>query len=62
MDHAEAVPELAGPAGPPGLVATFAAAFNDDAMTRWPMPAATMPPGLSQLIKELRIRRAAAGR
>jgi GNAT superfamily N-acetyltransferase len=41
MDHAQAVPDLAGPADLPGLVVTFAAAFSDDAMIRWPMPEAT---------------------
>ena len=41
MDHAQAVPDLAGPADLAGLVVTFAAAFSDDAMIRWPMPEAT---------------------
>jgi len=41
MDHAQAVPGLAGPADLPGLVVAFAAAFSDDAMIRWPMPEAT---------------------
>ena len=41
MDHAEVVLDLAGPADLPGLAVTFAAAFADDVMIRWPMPEAT---------------------
>jgi GNAT superfamily N-acetyltransferase len=41
MDHAEAVPELAGPADLPALVVTCAAAMSDDPMICWPMPEAT---------------------
>jgi hypothetical protein len=46
MDHAEVVPDLAAPADLPGLIVTFATAFSDDAMIRWPMPEAT--PGMLQ--------------
>ena len=42
MNHASVVPEPAGPADVPSLAVTFAAAFRDDAMIRWPMPAATL--------------------
>ena len=48
MDHAEAVPDVAGPADLPGLVVTFADAFADDVMIRWPMPDAT-PDKLQEL-------------
>lgn len=41
VNHASVVPERAGPADVPSLAVTFAAAFRDDAMIRWPMPAAT---------------------
>jgi GNAT superfamily N-acetyltransferase len=34
-------PELASPADVPRLAVTFATAFSDDAMMRWPMPDAT---------------------
>jgi GNAT superfamily N-acetyltransferase len=50
MDHAEVVPELAGPADLASLVVTFAAAFSDDAMIRWPMPDAT-PVQLRELFR-----------
>ena len=50
MDHAEVVPDLAGPADLPSLVVTFAAAFSDDAMIRWPMPEAT-PAMLQELFR-----------
>ena len=50
MDHAEVVPELAGPADLSSLVVTFAAAFSDDAMIRWPMPEAT-PAALRELFR-----------
>ena len=40
--------DLAGPADLPGLVGTFAAAFSDDAMIRWPMPEAA-PAALQEL-------------
>jgi GNAT superfamily N-acetyltransferase len=36
------VPELAGPGDVPALAVTFAAAFSDYAMIRWPMPDATL--------------------
>jgi GNAT superfamily N-acetyltransferase len=49
MNHA-GVPELAGPADVPGLAVTFAAAFADDAMMRWPMPDAT-PAVLRELFR-----------
>jgi GNAT superfamily N-acetyltransferase len=41
MGHAEVVLDLAEPADLPGLVVTFAEAFADDVMIRWPMPEAT---------------------
>jgi hypothetical protein len=41
MSHAAVVPELAGLADLPSLVGTFAAAFSDDAMIRWPKPDAS---------------------
>jgi hypothetical protein len=41
QDHAGVVPELADPGDVPVLAVTFAAAFNDDPMLRWPMPDAT---------------------
>lgn len=50
MNHAGVVPELAGPADAPGLAVTFAAAFTDDAMIRWPMPDAT-PAMLRELFR-----------
>ena len=50
MDSAGAVPELAGPADLPGLVITFADAFSDDPMIRWPMPDAT-PAMLQELFR-----------
>ncbi len=39
MDPAGGVPELATVGDVPALAGTFAAAFGDDAMIRWPMPA-----------------------
>lgn len=36
-----ASPELASLGDVPALAATFAAAFSDDAIIRWPMPDAT---------------------
>ena len=50
MNQAGAVPELAEPGDLPGLVVTFAAAFADDAMIRWPMPDAT-PVMLQELFR-----------
>ena len=50
MDHAEAVPELAGPADLPRLTVTCAAAFSDDMMIRWPMPEAS-PAMLQELFR-----------
>ena len=50
MNHAGAVPELAGPADLPDLVVTCAAAFSDDPMIRWPMPDAT-PAMLQELFR-----------
>lgn len=50
MNHAGAVPELAGPADLPGLVVTCAGAFSDDPMIRWPMPDAT-PAMLQELFR-----------
>ena len=50
MDPAGVVPELAGPADLPGLALTFAAAFSDDPMIRWPMPEAT-PAMLQELFR-----------
>ena len=41
MDPAGVVPELAALDDVPVLAVTFAAAFSDDAMIRWPMPDAT---------------------
>ena len=40
-DAGGAVPELASPGDVPALADTFAAAFSDDVMIRWPMPGAT---------------------
>jgi GNAT superfamily N-acetyltransferase len=50
MDDAEVVPDLAGPADLPSLVAAFAAAFREDVMIRWPMPEAT-PATLQELFR-----------
>lgn len=50
MNHAGAVPELAGASDLPGLVVTCAAAFSDDPMIRWPMPDAT-PAMLQELFR-----------
>jgi GNAT superfamily N-acetyltransferase len=50
MDLAGVAPELAVPADLPGLVVTFAAAFSDDPMIRWPMPDAT-PPVLQEFFR-----------
>jgi GNAT superfamily N-acetyltransferase len=48
MDSGGVVPELASPGDVPALAVTFAAAFGDDAMIRWPMPEAT-PATLQEL-------------
>jgi GNAT superfamily N-acetyltransferase len=50
MNRAGVVPELAGPADVPSLAVTFAAAFSDDAMIRWPIPDAT-PAVLRELFR-----------
>jgi len=50
MDPGGVVPELASPGDVPALAVTFAAAFRDDAMIRWPMPEAT-PAMLTELFR-----------
>jgi GNAT superfamily N-acetyltransferase len=49
-DSGGVVPELASPGDVPALAVTFAAAFGDDAMIRWPMPEAT-PATLQELFR-----------
>jgi GNAT superfamily N-acetyltransferase len=49
-DAGGAVPELARPGDVPALADTFAAAFSDDVMIRWPMPEAT-PAALAEFFR-----------
>ena len=50
VDSGGVVPELASPGDVPALAGTFAAAFGDDAMIRWPMPGTT-PAMLAELFR-----------
>ena len=50
QDPAGVVPELADVGDVPVLAVTFATAFNDDPMLRWPMPDAT-PAMLQELCR-----------